>query len=148
MVTTQITRETTITAPIERVWATLTEPGHLAAWWSSGGAEVDLRPGGAIVFRWLEHGTFHARITALEPPRRFAFRWALLPDEAPSDDNATDVTFTLTPDGEGTRLSIVETGFTRLRGSDANREEHLANNQQGWTGTLSALAEYVRQPVG
>ena len=143
----RLTRETTIDASIERVWALLTEPQHLTAWWASGGAEIDPRPGGAIVFRWLEHGTFHARVTAIEPPRRFAFRWALRPDEEPRDDNATDVTFTLAPAGDGTLLRVVETGFARLGGSDADRERHLEENRQGWAGAFAGLVDSLRQPV-
>jgi uncharacterized protein YndB with AHSA1/START domain len=144
----QLTRETTIAAPPGEVWALLTDPQHLAAWWCSDGAEVDLRAGGSLVFRWREHGTFHARITALEPPRHLAFRWALLPDEEPTADNATEVVFTLAPDGKGTRLRVVETGFTTLRGTDADREEHLTSNRQGWEDTFTALADYARQRVG
>jgi uncharacterized protein YndB with AHSA1/START domain len=30
------------------VWAILTEPGHLDQWFTNAGAELDLRPGGAI----------------------------------------------------------------------------------------------------
>ena len=148
MIADQVTSAMPIAAPTERVWALLTEPQYLAAWWTSDGAEVDLRPGGALIFRWREHGTFHARITALEPPRHFAFRWSLFPDEEPAGGNATEVTFTLAPDGEGTLLRVVETGFSRLRGTAADREQHLAINRQGWAETFAALTEYARQPVG
>lgn len=56
--------------------------------------------------------------------------------------------FTLTPDGAGTLLRVVETDFSRLRGGDADREEYLADNRQGWADTFAALGEYLRQPVG
>ncbi len=148
MVLNQIERETTIAAPIERVWATLTEGTHLAAWWTNAGAEVDLRLGGAIVLRWAEHGTHHARITALEPPHRFAFRWALLPDQEPREGNATDVTFTLTPEGAATRLRVVEHGFAGLTLTEAEREQHVADNQSGWAGAFAGLKQYLLQPVG
>ena len=35
----------------ERVWAALTDPEQLIAWW--GEAEVELRPGGRFDVRWL-----------------------------------------------------------------------------------------------
>ncbi len=147
MVLNEIERETTIAAPIERVWATLTEADSLAKWWAGGGAAVDLRIGGAIVLRWLEHGTFHAQITALEPPHRFAFRWALLPDQEPREGNATDVTFTLTEEGTATRLHVHERGFATLTLTEAEREQHVADNQAGWEGTFSELEQYLLQPV-
>lgn len=148
MLTDQLTRETNIDAPIEHVWALLTEPANLAAWWCSGGAEVEPRPGGALVLRFPGHGTTHGRITALEPPHRFAFRWSLYPGEEPGDGNATEVTFTLAPDGDGTLLRVEERGFAGLRGTDADREAHLENNRQGWAATFGALADYARQPLG
>ena len=44
---------------IERVWAVLTEPGHLGVWFGQGTpAEVDLHPGGII------------RRVSVQPPRR------------------------------------------------------------------------------
>src|SRR5947209_12849637 len=57
--------------PVERVWAALTAPDQLLAWW--GEAKVDLERGEFRV-RWLntdEHGnsvTMDARITELDPP--------------------------------------------------------------------------------
>ena len=47
MVPDQIERETVIAAPVERVWALLTEAEHLGRWFGDAGAEIDLRPGGA-----------------------------------------------------------------------------------------------------
>ena len=44
----QIERETTIAAPVERVWSLITEAEHLGKWFGDAGAEIDLRPGGAL----------------------------------------------------------------------------------------------------
>ena len=65
----QIERETTIEAPVERVWALLTEPEHVGRWFGDAGAEIDLRPGGEMVMRWAEHG---ARAAASRPSSRTA----------------------------------------------------------------------------
>ena len=48
MVPEQIERETVIAAPVERVWALLTEAEHLGRWFGDSGAEIDLRPGGVL----------------------------------------------------------------------------------------------------
>ena len=71
----RIEREITIAAPVERVWSVLTEADHIAGWFADAGAEIDLRPGGALVMRWEEYGIARARVEAVEPPRRFAYRW-------------------------------------------------------------------------
>jgi uncharacterized protein YndB with AHSA1/START domain len=57
MVADSIEREIVITAPADRVWDVLTQAEFLGAWFGSGGpAEVDLRPGGRMVF---DHGARH-----------------------------------------------------------------------------------------
>ena len=76
MVTDQIERETVINAPVERVWELITEAEHLGRWFGDAGAEIDLRPGGAMVLRWAEHGTSRGRVVAVEPHTRFSYRWA------------------------------------------------------------------------
>ena len=53
----QIERETLIAAPVERVWALLTEAEHIGRWFADAGAEIDLRPGGALAMRWERDGT-------------------------------------------------------------------------------------------
>ena len=76
MVTDQIERETVINAPVDPVWELITEAEHLGRWFGDAGAEIDLRPGGAMVLRWAEDGTSHGRVVAVEPRTRFSYRWA------------------------------------------------------------------------
>jgi hypothetical protein len=61
MATDRIEREIFINASQERVWAVLTEAEHLAGWFGDC-AEVDLRPGGKLVFGWKQHGDHHALV--------------------------------------------------------------------------------------
>ena len=68
MLSDQIERETVIGAPVERVWALITEAEHLGRWFGDAGAEIDLRPGGAIVLRWSRHGANRGEVVAVEPP--------------------------------------------------------------------------------
>src|SRR5690349_22705148 len=112
MVPEQIERETVIAAPVERVWALLTEAEHLGRWFADAGAEIDLRPGGAMALRFEGHGTVHGRVVEVEPPRRLAYRWGPLGDL--TAENSTLVEFTLKPEGDGTRLRVVESGFDAL----------------------------------
>ena len=146
MIPDQIERETVINAPVERVWTLLTEAEHLGRWFGDAGAEVDLRPGGAMVLRWTEHGTSRGRVVAVEPRTRFSYRWAPFTDpggEEPVEGNSTLVEFTLAPDGDATRLRVVESGFASLAASDEQRAQNHASNTGGWQAELGELADYA-----
>lgn len=152
MVPDQITREITIDAPVERVWALITQPEHLGAWFADAGADVDLRPGGALTLRWEEYGEQTARVEAVEPPRRFAFRWRAnhLADATElTPETSTLVEFTLTEAGAGgTRVSVLESGFSGLLGPDAGRTQSFEGNTRGWAIELGHLAAHAeRQPA-
>ena len=115
----RIERETFIEAPMERVWEVVTEAEHVGRWFGDSGAEIDLRPGGAMTLTWREHGTANAVVEAVEAPSRFAFRWALEASEEVRPGRSTFVEFTLAPERDGTRLRVVESGFESLETSDA-----------------------------
>ena len=117
MVPEQIERETVIAAPVERVWALLTEAEHLGRWFGDAGAELDLRPGGALSLNWERYGTVRGRVVDVDAPRRFSYRWSVLResfDSEPVEGNSTLVEFTLEAEGDGTRLRVVESGFDTL----------------------------------
>jgi uncharacterized protein YndB with AHSA1/START domain len=149
MVADIIERETVINAPVERVWELITQAEHLGRWFGDAGAEIDLRPGGAMALRWTEYGTTCGRVVAVEPHTRFSYRWAPFKDpsgDEPGEGNSTLVEFTLQPEGDGTRLRVVESGFASLATSDAQRQQNLTGNTEGWefeTGELRAYAEKV-----
>jgi uncharacterized protein YndB with AHSA1/START domain len=148
MVNDQIERETLINAPVERVWELITEAEHLGRWFGDAGAEIDLRPGGAIVLRWAEYGTNRGRVVAVEPHTRFSYRWAPFKDpggEEPDDGNSTLVEFTLQPEGGATRLRVVESGFASLATSDEQRAKNLNGNTDGWAQEIGELREYAEK---
>jgi len=146
MVPDHIERDTVIDAPVERVWELITQPEHVGRWFGDAGATIDLRPGGEMVIRWAEHGTSHARVVAVEPHTRFSYRWAPFQDpggDEPVEGNSTLVEFTLTPEGESTRLRVVESGFASLATSEQRRIENHAGNTDGWRQELDELRRYA-----
>ena len=148
MVPDQIEREIVIDAPVERVWQLITEAEHLGRWFGDAGAEIDLRPGGAIVLRWAEHGAVHGRVVAVEPHSRFSYRWGPFKDpggEQPVEGNSTLVEFTLAPAGDGTRLRVVESGFASLATSDEQRTQNVEGNTRGWEIETDELREYAER---
>jgi uncharacterized protein YndB with AHSA1/START domain len=139
----RIEREIEVAAPAARVWAALTEREHLAAWFGDAGAEVDLRPGGAITFSWQKHGKARAVIERVEPPTYFSYRWALQPDTEPRPGNSTLVEFTLEEHAASTRLRLVESGFRSLEWSGEEKARHVRDNVAGWATELQELADYL-----
>jgi uncharacterized protein YndB with AHSA1/START domain len=148
MVPDTIERETLIAAPVERVWSLITEAEHLGTWFGDAGAEIDLRPGGAMVLRWSEYGTTRGTVVAVEPRSRFSYRWAPFKDPGgaePVEGNSTLVEFTLEPHGDGTRLRVVESGFASLATSDAQRSANHDGNTEGWRIETDELREYAEK---
>ncbi|MER5768370.1 SRPBCC family protein [Streptomyces sp. NPDC001985] len=146
----RIEKEITIAAPVQRVWAVLTEPEHVGAWFGQGEpTPVDLRPGGTMFLDHGEYGQFPTTIVTVEPPHRFSYRWAAgFPGEQATESNSTLVEFTLTPEGDGTRLRVVETGFASLtvpeeRRQNASYESHDA----GWADQVVNIRTYAERPA-
>jgi uncharacterized protein YndB with AHSA1/START domain len=144
MTTDRIEHEIIINAPQDRVWAVLTEADHVAQWFGDS-AEVDLRPGGKMVFGWKEHGNHLALVESVEPPGFFSYRWARATGEEPVAGNSTLVEFTLTPDGPGTRLRVVETGFASLDAGEDEKATAVNENTEGWISELGELQEYAER---
>jgi uncharacterized protein YndB with AHSA1/START domain len=145
MTTDRIEREIVIDAPRDRVWAVLTDAGHISQWFGDR-TEVDLRPGGRAMFGWSEYGSHEARIERVEPPRFFSYRWAHKAGDAVTDGTATLVEFTLTPDGAAsTRLRVVETGFAGLAGGEGERTTAVKEHTEGWASELGELKEYAER---
>lgn len=147
MATDRIEREIIIDAPRERVWNVLTQPEHVAKWFGDS-AEMDPQPGGKMLFGWSGHGSYHALVERYEPPGFFSYRWARDTGEPVGRGNSTLVEFTLTPDGEGTRLLVVESGFDSLAVSEQERNTAVDENTKGWRAELDELKDYAQRTAG
>ncbi len=142
----RIERDVLIDAPVERVWALITQAEHLGTWFGDAGADIDLREGGELELRWENDGTSRGRIELVEEPTAFAFRWAPYEDPGganPVDGNSTLVEFTLVAEGGGTRLRVVETGFAGLDTSPDQQARNHEANSRGWSRELDELIEYA-----
>jgi uncharacterized protein YndB with AHSA1/START domain len=104
-----IRREVIVAAALEAVWGALTDPGELAAWFGAE-AEVDLRVGGAVRFRWPDGTERRGLVVDVDRPRRLAFRWRELRTSASglAVAEATVVAFTLEAEEQGTRVTVTE----------------------------------------
>jgi uncharacterized protein YndB with AHSA1/START domain len=141
----RIERETLIAAPLERVWSLVTQPGF----WVADEASLPgttARVGESMVAKNAHHGDFPVRVEKVEPPTYVAYRWtSAFPDEELREDNSTLVEFTLTAEGDKTRLRVVETGFAALAGSEELRSRAMKDNTGGWPQVLDAFKKRAEQ---
>lgn len=141
----RIERETLIAASLERVWSLVAEPGFWVADADTVSGIV-AREGETIVAKNSEHGTFPVRVEKVEPPTYLAYRWAsAFAGQELSEDNSTLVEFTLIPEGDKTRLRVVESGFAALAGSEELRSQALKDNTGGWPQVLDAFKTRAEQ---
>ena len=100
--------------PPERVWRALTDPVALAQWLRPN--DFEPRVGHRFQFRAAPRpgwrGIVDCEVTELDPPRRLSYSWKGDPDWK----SPTVVTWTLAPEGEGTRLRLQHTDFEGLTG--------------------------------
>jgi uncharacterized protein YndB with AHSA1/START domain len=142
-----VTREIDIDAPPDVVWGIVTEARHLAGWFSDE-AEIDLRPGGLMLLTWHGHDAYRARVETVEPPLTFAFRWVLRDGEEPAPGGSTLVVMTLTATDAGTRLRVVESGFSDLSWPEPERARYAGQNANGWIKELDELLAYAARVTG
>ena len=94
--------------PPEKVWRALTDPELLAEWLLPV-LDLKLERGASFTFKTQAYpgwdGTVNCRFIEIEPLRKLSYAWTV-----PFLD--TVVTFTLSPTASGTRLSLVQSGFT------------------------------------
>jgi uncharacterized protein YndB with AHSA1/START domain len=137
-----IEKEVVIEAPPDVVWRVVTDPEQIRQWFADE-AEVELRVGGGGRLRFRSGDSYQLQVEALEPPRRFAFRW-VQPEGSPARaDNSMLVEFLLEPEGRGTRLRVVESGFDTIDWSDEKKAKYAENHSRGWTTLLGRLRDYA-----
>lgn len=142
----RIERDTLIAAPLERVWPLVAEPGFWAADEANLSGAV-AREGESMVAKHAEHGDFPVRVEKVEPPTYVAYRWvSAFPGQELREDNSTLVEFTLTPEGDKTRLRVVESGFAALTTAEENRRNVIKDHAGGWPQCLDALKTRAEQP--
>lgn len=142
----RIERDTLIEASLDRVWSLVAQPGFWVADKASLPGTV-AKEGDSLVLKNSKHGDFPVRVEKVDPPTYLAYRWtSAFPGEELREDNSTLVEFTLTEEGGGTRLRVVESGFAALAGSEELRSQNLKDHTQGWPLELDALKKRAEQP--
>lgn len=113
----RIEKTVQINAPVEKVWRALTNHEEFGTWFKVR-LDQPFTPGGIttgqITYPGYEHLPWEARVEVMDEPRLFSFRWPPFVEDPAINTAALPwnlVEFRLTPTGEGTQLTITESGL-------------------------------------
>lgn len=129
-----ITVETTVHAPVDKVWAYWTEPQHITGWsfatdeWHAPKAENDLRAGGAFLTRMeAKDGSFGFDFSGVydEVKLHELISYTL--------EDGRKVTITFAGQGNDTKVTQV---------FDAESENPVEMQQAGWQAFLNNFKKY------
>jgi uncharacterized protein YndB with AHSA1/START domain len=111
--------------PPSRVWAALTDPAKLARWLMPNDFRAQV--GAHFTFDTGQWGLVQCEVLALEPQRLLRISW-----RNPVID--TTVTWTLSPEGDGTRLLLEHAGFDL---DDPRQRFAFDGMKGGWAGKVA-----------
>ena len=122
----------------KRVFEAITEARHLERWFCSV-AESGPRLAGRLMLKWTGDSAsaqpFTGQWTGFDPPSRCVFEGG---HDGHPDRRIGRITWTLAPDGEGTRLKM-----RHAMPSDPRYDEWVALYREEWPRALEKLKAYL-----
>ena len=147
MSTDRIEKQIVLRAPRSRVWRALTNSGEFGDWFGArleGHFVPGARVTGRITIKGYEHVPMDIHIERVEPEQLFSYRWhpyAIEPKTDYSKEPMTLVEFQLHEVPDGTRLTVVESGFDRI--PIERRATAFRMNEGGWAAQLTNIERYL-----
>ncbi|MBW8873826.1 MAG: SRPBCC family protein [Acidobacteria bacterium] len=145
--TDRIEKNILLHAPKARVWRALTNAGEFGSWFGAR-LESDFAVGkpvtGNITYPGYEHLKLEVTVERMDAERLFSFRWhpyAIDPKVDYSQEPTTLVEFRLEEVADGTRLTVIESGFDRIPAE--RRAEAFRMNDNGWAQQMENIQRHV-----
>jgi len=145
--TNRIEKDVLLRAPKARVWRALSDASEFGTWFGvklEGPFVVGNTVRGNVTNKGYEHIVFEMTIEILDPQDVFAYRWHPHPVDTAIDyskEPTTLVEFRLEETADGTRLTLVESGFDQL--SPERRAMAFSGNDKGWTSQMERIRRHV-----
>lgn len=139
-----------INAPVERVWDALIDHEKFGAWFRVALDQpfaIGQPSTGRMTYPGYEHYRWEARVVAIEPMTRFAYEWPAtggdkdLMESGAAVPEWTLVEFLLEATGDGTRLTVIESGFDKV--PEPRRTDVMRSNDGGWAEQVENIRTYV-----
>jgi uncharacterized protein YndB with AHSA1/START domain len=164
----KIEKQVILRAPQSRVWKSITSANEFSAWFGIN-LEGEFTEGKTVTgtfsrvlnettimeyqkkngvkpskIRMPDKNWVFCTVERIDPERYFSFRWIPYGIDAeadPKNEPTTLVEFHLEKAPEGTRLTIVESGFDRV--PEHRRERAFRMNDGGWAAQSENIKKYV-----
>jgi uncharacterized protein YndB with AHSA1/START domain len=158
MITDRIEKRVVLRAPLDRVWRAISDAEEFGRWFGvrfDGPFVEGAAVGAAITPTTVDDGVAKRQeahtgvkstwqIVAIEPMRRFAYRWhpfAIDHDVDYAREPTTLVEFTLAETPDGVLLTITESGFDAI--PEARRWASFEANAEGWAIQTDLVRRYL-----
>jgi uncharacterized protein YndB with AHSA1/START domain len=129
-------------APPERVWKALTDPAEVKRYLFGTDLHTDWQVGHAITYTGVWEGKSYedrGHVLSFEPYRLIETTyWSAFSGLPDAPENYQKVTYALAPQGQGTKLSITQSGLP-----SAEACEHSKKN---WDGVLAGMKAMIEKP--
>ncbi len=158
MNTDRIEKRVVLRAPLDRVWRAISDAEEFGRWFgvrfdgpfvagtSVTAAITPTTVDDEVAKRQEPHAGVKStwQIVAIEPRRRFAYRWHPFPIDPGADherEPTTLVEFVLSETPDGVLLTITESGFDAL--PEARRSASFDANAEGWAIQTGLVRRYL-----
>ena len=135
----EATAQTDVAAPPERVWAALTDPAQIATYMQGSKVTTTWQVGSPITWDGEYDGRSYqdkGEVLTYEEPRVLSVtHYSPMMGQPDEPENYHTLVYTLTPDGERTRLELTQ---------DGNESQEQADQfSQNWQSMLDGLKAQV-----
>jgi len=135
-----------INTPVTKVWDALTNPDIIRQYFFGTNASSDWKPGSPVSFKGEWQGkTYEDKGTVLDAEQNKLLRytyWSSMSGIEDKPENYVVVTYQLNPEGDGTRLTIIQENIP-----DEKMKEHSLENWNKVLSSLKTLLEKQPEPV-
>ena len=137
----RISHRVYVNKPLPEVFDSLADGKVWNAWFTTD-CSIGSKPGDPVKFVWKDFGIDHesisdqGRIVEFKRPTRLSFTWS-------PGASVTTVTFSLSPRGEGTIVTLEDRGYT----NSAADHQAYAGCSTGWGEALTLFKFYLEHKV-
>ena len=135
-----------VKAPLEKAWAAFTTKEGWESWFSDK-VTSDFQVGSPLVMYFEGYGENTGTVVEREEHKSFAYQWH--PGEgdwtARPDEEKTTVRFTIETVETGTKITMVESGFSKVL--DGRRPTAFEDNTGGWNYMVKQIGRWLEDDI-